>query len=113
MKMIEAVIDPSTLEALRTYLARAGIDGRLTITKVNSIENLGPCRELGKTNQNQWKPSLRVDLVVSDRQTQAAVNIILQHANLARSVGSGGQINILSLDAVLGIGSEAPALLSS
>jgi nitrogen regulatory protein PII len=111
MKMIEAVIDPSTLEALRTYLARAGIDGRLTITKVNSIENLGPCRELGKTNQNQWKPSLRVDLVVSDRQTQAAVNIILQHANLARSVS--GQINILSLDAVLGIGSEAPALLSS
>src|SRR5271167_2419825 len=106
MKKIEAVIDPAALEAVKLHLVEAGIDGRLTVTEVNGIENLGRFYELQATSQDQWKPCLKIDLIVSDRQTQSTVNIILQHANLVASGGSGGHINILPLDATLEIGVE-------
>jgi nitrogen regulatory protein PII len=108
MKKIEAIIDPAALEAVKLHLADAGIDGRLTVTEVNSIESLGRFYELRTTSQDQWKPCLKIDLIVSDRQTQSTVNIILQHANLASSGGSSGYINILPLDATLEIGAENP-----
>ena len=106
MKKIEAVIDPAALDAVKLHLADAGIDGRLTVTEVNDIENLGRFYELQTTSQDQWKPCLKIDLVVSERQTQSTVNIILQHANLTGLSGSGGHINILPLDATLEIGAE-------
>ena len=108
MKKIEAVIDPAALDAVKLHLAHAGIDGRLTVTEVNGIESLGRFYELRTNVQDQWKPCLRLDLIVSDRQAQSTVNVILQHANLAASGGSGGHINILPLDATLEIGSETP-----
>ena len=108
MKKIEAVIDPAALDAVKLHLADAGIDGRLTVTEVNGIESLGRFYELRTTSQDQWKPCLKVDLVVSDRLTQSTVNIILQHANLVGSGGGGGHINILPLDATLEIGAENP-----
>jgi nitrogen regulatory protein PII len=106
MKKIEAVIDPAALDAVKLHLADAGIDGRLTVTEVNGIENLGRFYKLQTTSQDQWKPCLKIDLVVSERQMQSTVNIILQHANLTGSRGSGGHINILPLDATLEIGPE-------
>jgi nitrogen regulatory protein PII len=108
MKKIEAIIDPAALDVVKLHLANTGIDGRLTVTEVNSIESLGRFYELRTTNQDQWKPCLKVDLIVSDRQTQSTVNIILQHANLASLGGSSGYINILPLDATLEIGAENP-----
>jgi nitrogen regulatory protein PII len=108
MKKIEAVIDPAALDAVKLHLAHAGIDGRLTVTEVNGIESLGRFYELRTNGQDQWKPCLRIDLIVSDRQAQSTVNVILQHANLALSGGSGGHINILPLDATLEIGTETP-----
>ena len=108
MKKIEAVIDPAALDAVKLHLADAGIDGRLTVTEVNGIESLGRFYELRTTSQDQWKPCLKVDLIVSDRQTQSTVNIILQHANLVGSGGGGGHINVLPLDATLEIGAESP-----
>src|SRR5271166_3708177 len=108
MKKIEAVIDPAALEAVKLHLVEAGIDGRLTVTEVNGIENLGRFYELRATSEDQWKPCLKIDLIVSDRQTQSTVNIILQHANLMGSGGSAGHINILPLDATLEIGTETP-----
>src|SRR5689334_10792621 len=41
MKKIEAIIDPAALEAVKLHLAEAGIDGRLTITEVSGLEDLG------------------------------------------------------------------------
>ena len=108
MKKIEAVIDPAALDAVKLHLAHAGIDGRLTVTEVNGIESLGRFYELRTNGQDQWKPCLRLDLIVSDRQTQSTVNVILQHANLTGSGCSGGHINILPLDATLEIGTETP-----
>ena len=108
MKKIEAVIDPAALEAVKLHLVEAGIDGRLTVTEVSGIEKLGRFYELQTASEDPWKPCVRVDLIVSDRQTQSAVNIILRHANLVGSGGSGGHINILPLDATLEIGTENP-----
>ena len=108
MKKIEAVIDPAALDAVKLHLAHAGIDGRLTVTEVNGIEILGRFYELLTNGQDRWKPCLRLDLIVSDRQAQSTVNVILQHANLSGSGGSGGHINILPLDATLEIGTETP-----
>ena len=108
MKKIEAVIDPAALDAVKMHLAHAGIDGRLTVTEVNGIESLGRFYEIHTNGQDQWKPCLRLDLIVSDRQTQSTVNVILQHANLADSGSSGGHINILPLDATLEIGAANP-----
>jgi nitrogen regulatory protein PII len=107
MKKIEAIIDPAALEAVKLHLAEAGIDGRLTMTEVSGLEDLGRFYQMETTGQNPWRACLRIDLIVSDRQTQSTVNIILQHANLASRPGTGGHINILSLDATLEINAEA------
>jgi nitrogen regulatory protein PII len=105
MKKIEAIIDSAALEAVKIHLAEAGIDGRLTVTEVSGLEDLGRYQP-GTTDQNLWKPCLRIDLNVSDRQTESTVNIILQHANLASRPRTGGHISILSLDASLEINVE-------
>jgi nitrogen regulatory protein PII len=75
MKKIEAVIDPAALDALKLHLADAGIDGRLRVTEVNGIENLGRFCKLQTPSQDQCRPCLKIDLVVSERQTQSTVNI--------------------------------------
>ena len=108
MKKIEAVIDPAALDAVKQHLADDGIDGRLTVTEVKGIESLGRFYELRTSNQDQWKPCLKIDLIVSDRQAESAVNIILQRANLVGWGGSTGHINILPLDATLEIAAENP-----
>jgi nitrogen regulatory protein PII len=106
MKKIEAIIDPAALDEIKVHLAEAGIDGRLTVTEVSGLENLGRFYQHETTAENPWKPCLRIDLIVSDRQTESAVNIILRQANLAGGRGTGGHINILSLDATLEISTE-------
>jgi nitrogen regulatory protein PII len=113
MKKIEAVIDPAALEDVRFHLAEAGIDGRITVAEVSALENLGRFYQIQTSRQNPWKPCLRVDLIVSDRKTESAVNIILQHANLAGQHATGGHINILSLDATLEIDAQKHPQLST
>jgi len=106
MKKIEAIIDPAVLDAIKRHLAQAGIDGRLTVTEVSGLENLGRFYQHESMVENPWKPCLRIDLIASDRQTESAVNIILRQAKLAGGQGTGGHINILSLDATLEISAE-------
>ena len=106
VKKIEAIIDPAALDTVKLHLAQAGIDGRVTLTEVSGLENLGRFYQHEPTAENPWKPCLRIDLIVSDRQTESTVNIILRQANLAGRQGTGGHINILSLDATLEISTE-------
>jgi nitrogen regulatory protein PII len=109
MKKVEAVIDPAALDPVKLHLTDAGIEGRLTVAEVNGIERLGRFYELPTSGEDHWKPCLKIDLIVSDRQAESAVNIILRHANLVPSGGRGGHINILTLEATLEIGAENPA----
>jgi hypothetical protein len=76
------------------------------VTEVSGLENLGRFYQHEATAENPWKPCLRIDLIVSDRQTESAVNIILRQANLAGRQRTGGHINILPLDATLEISTE-------
>jgi nitrogen regulatory protein PII len=111
VKKIEAIIDSTALQAVKMHLAEAGIDGRLTVTEVSGLEDLGRFYHSETTEQNLWKPCLRIDLIVSDRQAQSSVNIILQHAKPAGRPNVGGYISILSLDASLPINvEELPSL---
>ena len=80
MKKIEATLDPVALDAIWRQLAEAGIDGRLTVTEVRGLENLGRFYEHETTAENPWK---RLDLIVSDRQTESSVDLILRQAKLA------------------------------
>ena len=106
MKKIEAIIDPAALDAIKLHLAEVGIDGRLIVTEASGLQNLGRFYQHETTAENPWKPCLRIDLIVSDRQTESALNIILRQANLAGGRGTGGHINIFSLDASLEISTE-------
>ena len=106
VKKIEAIINPAALDAVKLHLAQAGIDGRLTVTEVSGLENLGRFYQHEPTAESSWKPCLRIYLIVSDRQTESAVNIILRQANLAGGRGTGGHVNIFSLDATLEISTE-------
>jgi len=108
MKKIEAIIDPAALDAIKLHFAEAGIDGRLTVTQVSGLEDLGRFYQRQTNAENPWKSCLRIDLIVSDRQTESAINIILRRANLVGGRATGGHINILSLDATLEISTEEP-----
>jgi nitrogen regulatory protein PII len=106
MKKIEAIIDPASLDAIKLHFAEAGIDGRITVTQVSGLEDLGRFYQHQTNTENPWKSCLRIDLIVSDRQTESAINIILRQANLAGGRATSGHINILSLDATLEISTE-------
>ena len=107
MKKIEAVINRTAFEAVKLRLAEAGIEGRLTVTEVKGIKDLGRFYRIRTTaSQDRLKPCLKIDLIVADREIESTVNIILRHAKLAGSSGNGGHINILPLDAALEIGAE-------
>jgi nitrogen regulatory protein PII len=108
VKKIEAIIDPAALDAVKLHLAQAGIDGRLTVTEVSGLENLGRFYQHEPTAENPWKPCLRIDLIVSDRQTESAVNVILRQANLAGEPGASGHNSKFDLDqCIFEAGSDA------
>jgi nitrogen regulatory protein PII len=63
MKKIEAIIDAAALDAIKLHLAEAGIDGRLTVTEVSGLNNLGRFYQHETTAENLWKSYLRIDLI--------------------------------------------------
>lgn len=101
MKKIEAVIDPETLERVKLRLAEVGIGGRLTVVQANGLEDIARFYQFEASGESPWKPCLRLDFIVSDRQAHAAVNIILQYANPLDRQGTKAHVNVFSLDATL------------
>jgi nitrogen regulatory protein PII len=99
MKKIEAIIDPETLEAVKLRLAEVGIGGSMTAIQASCLEDIARFYQFQASGESQWKPCLKLDLIVSDRQAHAAVNVILQHSKPTDHLGTNAQINILSLDA--------------
>jgi len=101
MKKIEATIDPATLDAVKLHLAEGGIGGRLTVFQANNLEDIARFYQLELNGESALKPCLRLELIVSDRQTQSAVNVILQHARPRDCAGTNAHIDIVALDATL------------
>ncbi len=104
MKKIEAVIDQADLKALETHLAQAAIYAPAGFAQISIVEMPGRFYEFREVQQKRWKPCVKLDVIVSDSETQSAVNIILQHANLAGSAECGGNVDIVPLDMMREIG---------
>lgn len=47
------------------------------------------------------RPCLILELIVSDRQLQSAINVIMQHAKLSDGFGINHHIDVVALDATL------------
>jgi nitrogen regulatory protein PII len=101
MKKIEAVIDPARLDAVKLHLAEGGIGGRLTVFEATALEDIARFYQLQLSGEPSMKPCLILELIVSDRQLQSAINVILQHAKLSDGFGLNPHIDVVALDATL------------
>lgn len=102
MKKIEAVIPPSSLGTIRAELVRRGVCGNLTVIEVRHGETHGPSNRTAETSNESLEEKIKVELIVSDRQIDKAVNVILRHA-IAESSDRYGHVTLLNVDEMLQI----------
>jgi nitrogen regulatory protein P-II 1 len=89
MTKVEAIIQPSRLDAVKEILSELGIDG-LTISEVR-----GHGRQKGHTEMYRGReysvdllPKIKIESVMDDNQVDAAVDAILQAAGTGK-IGDG------------------------
>jgi len=89
MTRIEAIIRPSQLEAVKTALHEAGVEG-MTVCEVR-----GHGRQKGHTEAYRGReyqvdllPKVKVDVVLPDKLVEAAVQAILKSASSGK-IGDG------------------------
>lgn len=87
MKKIEAVILPARLAAVRAELERRGIHAALTVTDVRQANGQKASESAEEQTAGPLEDRLKVELVIGDRQAQKAVDIIMQHAQVATNAG--------------------------
>lgn len=86
MKKIEAIIKPFTIDAVRAELERIGVSG-LTTYEVRGIGR-HPGLDRGFDPLVEFKPKLKLEIVVRDEQVDAAIVAIRSKARTGR-VGDG------------------------
>src|SRR5258705_10392419 len=89
MTKVEAIIQPSKLDAVKEALAELGVDG-LTISEVR-----GHGRQKGHTEMYRGReysvdllPKVKIESVMDDSQGDAVVKAILENAD-TRKIGHG------------------------
>ena len=89
MTKLEAIIQPSKLDAVKNALTEIGIDG-LTISEVR-----GHCRQKGHTEMYRGReysvdllPKIKIESVMDDGQVDAVVKAILETAATGK-IGDG------------------------
>ena len=102
MKKIEAVILPSRVDAVRAELEHRGICGGLTLTEVQHGETHKHSITPHNGSADPLKERVKLELIVSDRQADKAVSVILRHA-LTDSSEPGGHVTLLDVNEVLQI----------
>ena len=102
MKKIEAVIPPSSFNTIRAELVRRGVCGNLTVTEVRHGETHEHPRPSNEHSEESLKEKIKVELIVSDRQIDKAVNVILRHA-MTDSSDRDGHVTLLNVDEILQI----------
>jgi nitrogen regulatory protein P-II 1 len=102
MKKIEAIIKPFRLEDVKNALAQIGIDG-MTLTEVKGCGHQKGHTEIyqGSEYTMEFLPKLKIDLVVTDAQVEAAINAIVLAAKTGK-IGDG-KIFISTIDEVIRI----------
>jgi nitrogen regulatory protein PII len=102
MKKIEAIIPPSSVSAVRAELERRGVYGKFTLTEVRHGETQRPSIRAENDQNEALQPKIKVELIVSDRQAEKAVNVILRHA-ITDSDEPDGHVALVNVDEVLQI----------
>ena len=89
MTKVEAIIQPSRLDAVKEALTEMGVDG-MTISDVR-----GHGRQKGHTEHYRGReytvdllPKIKLEFVLSDERVEAAVNAILKSASTGK-IGDG------------------------
>ena len=100
MKKIEAVMDRREAEIL---MANIGNDSLPAFAEVTAIESRSRFCKLrhSQDHQPEWKPCVRLDLFVPDRETQSAIDIIQERSHLPQTCGSN--INVFPIEGTLEI----------
>jgi nitrogen regulatory protein P-II 1 len=102
VKKIEAIIKPFRLEDVRNALALQGIDA-MTVTEVKGCGHQKGRHEYynGAAHMVEYLPKLRIDIVVTEDQIEAALDAIMQTAKTGK-IGDG-KIFVSTIDEVVRI----------
>jgi nitrogen regulatory protein P-II 1 len=89
MKKIEAIIKPFKLEEVKDALGEIGIEG-MTVTEVKGFGRQKGHTEIyrGSEYTVDFLPKIKVELVVTDKQVESAVNTIVKAAKTGK-IGDG------------------------
>ena len=105
MKKIEAIVQPSRFEAVKSALQEAGVEG-MTVSEVR-----GHGRQKGHTEVYRGSeytvdllPKIKVEMVVADNLRDAAVQAILRSAKTGK-IGDG-KIFVTHVDEAIRIRNE-------
>ena len=89
MKKLEAIIQPSRLDAVKDALREIGVDG-MTVSEVR-----GHGRQQGHTEVYRGReytvdllPKIKIEMVVADKLAEPAINAILKTARTGK-IGDG------------------------
>jgi len=105
MKKVEAIIKPFKLEEVKDALREIGIQG-MTVTEAKGFGRQKGHTEIyrGSEYTVDFLPKLKVELVVSDAQWEAATQAIIKAARTGK-IGDG-KIFISSVEEVIRIRTE-------
>ncbi|HGO5824452.1 TPA: P-II family nitrogen regulator [Mannheimia haemolytica] len=100
MKLITTIIQPSKLEQVRDALSEIGIQG-MTITEVKGFgRQYGHTeQELSSINHIDFRPKIKVEVLVSDYQTDEVIDAIL-NGSYSGQVGDG-KIYVANIEQVI------------
>lgn len=89
MKKIEAIFKPFKLDEVREALSEIGVSG-LTVTEVKGFGRQKGHTELyrGAEYVVDFLPKVKVDVVVADKQAEAAIDAIVKAARTGK-IGDG------------------------
>jgi nitrogen regulatory protein PII len=105
MKKIEAIIKPFKLEDVKEALAGVGVQG-MTVSEVKGFGRQKGHTEIyrGSEYTVDFLPKLKLEIVVTDAATEAAVSAILKAAKTGK-IGDG-KVFVLPLEEVVRIRTE-------
>ncbi|HWO09083.1 MAG TPA: P-II family nitrogen regulator [Polyangiaceae bacterium] len=89
MKKVEAIIKPFKLDEVKDALSEVGIQG-MTVTEVKGFGRTGGKKEVyrGSAYVVDFVPKVKVEIVVTDDQTQQVLDAIEKSAKTGR-IGDG------------------------
>jgi nitrogen regulatory protein PII len=105
MKRIEAIVKPFKLEEIKDALGEVGVSG-MTVTEVKGFGRQRGHTEIyrGSEYTVDFLPKIKIELVVSDEQSDDAVGAIVKSAKTGK-IGDG-KVFVTTIDEAIRIRTE-------